>query len=128
MSDEFKKQQKRYFHDIKKHFSGKPAARRYFRSLRANMEHFIADNSVSDITALYTQFGTAEEIAEAYLEEISPLELSKHIRRLRIFRIAACILIVLLLLFLVYFVHGVMEGYPVEAEIIFEVQPGQKTN
>lgn len=86
MSDEFKKQQKRYFHDIKKHLSGKPAARRYFRSLRANMERFIADNSVSDITALYTQFGTAVEIAEAYLEEISPVELSKHIRRLRIFR------------------------------------------
>lgn len=121
MRDDFKKQRKRYFHDIKKLLSGKPAARRYFRSLKVTMDDFIAENSISDITKLYTQFGTAEEIAEAYLEEISPVEFSKHIRRLRIFRISACVLITLIILFLLYFVHGVMEGYGVSGKITFEV-------
>ena len=121
MNDDFKKQRKRYFHDIKKHLSGKPTSRRYFRSLKANMDDFIASNSISDITELYTQFGTAEEIAEAYLEEISPVEFSKHIRRLIIFRIAACVLIALMILFLLYFIYSVMKGYGVSSEIIFEV-------
>lgn len=120
MSNDFKKQQKKYYHDIRKHLSGKPEAKQYFRSLKANMDAFTREHPTTDITELYTQFGTAEEIAEAYLEEIPSIDFSKRVRRLKFFRLTACILIVLMILFLLYFVHGVMEGYPIEAEIILE--------
>ena len=120
MNNNFRKQQKKYYRDIKRYLSRKPDAKHYFCSLKTNMEAFIAEHSISNIAELYTQFGTPMEIAEAYLGEESRLSLSRRVRKLKIFRIVACILVFLLVAFFFCFLHVLREHPLVETEFRIE--------
>lgn len=120
MNDNFRKQQKKYYCDIKRYLSGKPDAKHYFCSLKNNMETFIAEHSISDIAELYTQFGTPLEIADAYLGETSCLSLSRRVRKLKTFRIMACILVFLMVTFFFCFLHVLRERPLAETEIRIE--------
>ena len=120
MNNNFRKQQKKYYRDIKRYLSRKPDAKHYFCSLKNNMEAFIAEHSISNIAELYTQFGTPVEIAEAYLGEESRLSLSRRVRKLKIFRIVACILVFLLVAFFFCFLHVLRERPLVETEFRIE--------
>ena len=120
MNHNFRKQQKKYYRDIKRYLSGKPGAKPYFTSFKKNIEVFITEHSVSHIDELYTQFGTPLEIAEAYLSETPRLDLSRRIRRLKFFHIAACTLILLMIAFFFCFVHVLRERPLKETEIRIE--------
>ena len=120
MSNNFKNQQKRYYRDIKRYLSGKPDAKQYSRSLKANIDSFAREHDVADITELYAQFGTAEEVAEAYLGETSRLDYSKRVQRLKAFCLTACILVLLLVTFFFCFLHVLRERPLKETEIRIE--------
>lgn len=103
MNNLLQKQLRKYYRDIRKHLSGKITNKRTFlNSLKLNIENYVIENSATDITEIQEQFGTPEEIAEAYLGELSSLKLTRNIRQLKIFRLSSIIIILAMITYFFY--------------------------
>lgn len=123
MNKALDKQLRKYYRDIKKALIGNAAKRRtLLMSLKMNVENYIAENSVTDMQEILEQFGTPEEVTEAYLEQFSEVELSKKAKKFKYFYMIAVVLILGMILFFIAFIHGLRNRYVVKIETQLQVE------
>lgn len=117
MNKILKKQTRKYFRKIQKMLTGTNACKHAFlSSLQINVENYITEYSITDFKEIEQQFGTATEIAEAFLSEQSNLDIIKKLHRLKMFRILATLIILSMLIFFINYLYHLRNGYPAKVE------------
>ena len=74
------KELKSYFREIKRQIPGGCKKNKILRDLRLSVNDFIEENSDATFGAVVEHFGTPQQIADSYTEEMPPQELQRQLK------------------------------------------------
>ena len=74
------KELKTYFREIKHKFPGGCKKNKILRDLRLSVDDFLQENPDATLEAVVEHFGTPQQIADAYTEELPAHELQKQLK------------------------------------------------
>lgn len=118
-----KKQLKKYYRDIRRYLLCERTKKRaLFHALKNDIEAFLIENPSADMEALYQQFGTAKDVAEAYMEEMPQVNLIRSIKGHKTIHIITTLLIVAILTFTISLIYYVRQHSNDIVEITIEYE------
>lgn len=90
--------------------------KRFIDDLKSNINNFVEDNQVKDIAEIKLQFGTEDEVANAFLETVD-IKIVK--RKISIKRLIICLVVAVITIWSFCIISGTIDSN--EANGIYEV-------
>lgn len=90
--------------------------KRFIDDLKSNVNNYVEDNQVKDIAEIKLQFGTADEVANAFLETV---DIKTVKRKISIKRFIICLVVAVITIWSFCIISGTIDSN--EANGIYEV-------